>query len=365
MIYKPLGQTGKTISAMGFGVMRFPPEVYKKDHQACVDVLLRAHELGVNYFDTAPGYCEGHSEQIIGKAMEQIQGKKPYVSTKCGLWNADTAQGAYDEVRRARDVLRVDTIDVYHMWCVKSMEEYERMIAPGGIYEGILRAKEEGLITHIAASVHTGGDDTAKVVADGKVELITLGYNAINFALRREGLLAAHRAGLGTIIMNPLGGGVIPKFAEMFSFLTRTPDESVIHAALRFLIGQKEVTAALPGPANMAELEDCVRACAYAEEVTEAYLAQLSVHLRDELDTLCTGCGYCEPCPVDVPIVRLLSAYNQYLVSMDKSELRQFMTGWYSLSPADAGGCTACGLCEERCTQKLPIVERLQEMSGL
>lgn len=365
MIYKPLGQTGKTISAMGFGVMRFHPEVYKKDHQPCVDVLLRAHELGVNYFDTAPGYCEGHSEQIIGKAMDQIQDKKPYVSTKCGLWVADTAQGVYDEIRRARDVLRMDTIDVYHLWCIKSMAEYQRMIAPGGIYEGVLRAQEEGLLTHIAASLHLESGDIAKVVADGKIEIVTLGYNAINFALRREGLLAAHRAGLGTIIMNPLGGGVIPKFAEKFSFLTRTPDEPVIHAALRFLVGQKEVTAALPGPADMAELEDCVAACAHAEEVTEAYLAEIRGHLRDELDTLCTGCAYCEPCPVDVPIVRLLSAYNQYLVTGEKADLRQFMEGWYSLTAADAEKCTACGLCETRCTQKLPIIERLQEMGSL
>ena len=365
MIYKPLGQTGKTISAIGFGAMRFYPEMYKTDHQACVDILLRAHALGINYFDTAPTYCEGHSEQIVGKAMEQIQGEKPYVSTKCGLWMTDTAQGAYDEIRRVRDVLRVDTIDVYHMWCIKSMEEYRRMVAPGGIYDGILRAKEEGLLTHIAASVHIGSDDIASVVADGKIEVVTLGYNAMNFALRREGLLAAHRADLGTIIMNPLGGGVIPKFAEKFSFLKRTPTEPVPHAALRFLIGQKEITAALPGPADMAELEDCVRACAYAEEVTDAYLTQLSAHFRDELDTLCTGCGYCEPCPVGVPIVRLLSAYNQHLVNTDKSELRQLMAGWYSLSPTDAEACTACGLCEGRCTQKLPIIERLEEMSKL
>ena len=61
MRYKPFGNTGKQVSVIGFGAMRFPEDDYKNHPQKCADILLRARELGINYFDTAPGYCEDYS----------------------------------------------------------------------------------------------------------------------------------------------------------------------------------------------------------------------------------------------------------------------------------------------------------------
>jgi len=364
MFYKPFGKTGKEISAVSFGCMRFLPEDYNKDHQICADILLRAHELGINYFDTAPSYCEDHSEDIVGLAMRQIRGKRPYVSTKCGLWLAQTADEAYAQVQKSRDRLAVDTIDFYHLWCVRTAEDYQRMIAPGGIYDGLLRAQQDGLIEHICCSVHVASTEIKDIANDGRAEVITLGYNALNFAFRRAGLQACHDAGLGVVAMNPLSGGVIPRLSEQFDFLRSSPDESVVQAALRFVIGQEEISAALPGISSIAELEECVAAADHLYPVTEETFAHLSKHLNSELNTLCTSCAYCDECPVDVPIPKLLDAYNYYLLGIkDGKALPGHLKGIWGLKPADAEACIKCGLCEVLCTQRLPIIERLQQIA--
>ena len=365
MQYKPFGKTGKQVSVIGFGVMRFPEEEYRKRPEKCAEVLLRAHELGVNYFDTAPGYCEDYSEDIVGYAMRQIKGAKPYVSTKCSLWNAQTAEEAYARVQKSLKRLSVDRITFQNLWCIKTLEEYREMIRPGGIYEGILRAKEEGLIEHICCSVHIDGDGLAEIVKDGRVEAVTLGYNALNFAYRRTGVKACYDAGLGVVVMNPLGGGTIPQNAEKFSFLKNDPQESVVQAALRFLIGQKEITAALPGPADIPELEECVAAADRMYEVTEETLEILAGKLKSELNTLCTGCAYCDQCPEGIPVPKLIDAYNSYLLEGDFSRVQERLDNHWQLSPEVAAKCIRCGICEPLCTQKLPIIERLEAIAGL
>ena len=364
MQYKPLGKTGKQVSVIGFGVMRFEEEEYKKRPEKCAEVLLRAQELGINYFDTAPGYLEDHSENIVGLAMRQMK-EKPYVSTKCGLWLAKTADEAYALVQKSLKRLSVDVINVYNLWCIQDIPQYRKMTAPGGIYDGILRAKEEGLIEHICCSVHIDGEGLAEVVKDGKVEAVTLGYNALNFAYRRAGVKACYDEGLGVVVMNPLGGGTIPQHAEKFSFIKRSPEESIVHAALRFLIGQKEITLALPGPANMAELEECAAAAEGAYEVTEESLQALAGKLKSELNTLCTSCGYCTKCPLEIPVPQLVEAYNGYLLEGDFSHVKDRLKYHWKVKAEEAKKCTQCGICEALCTQKLPIIERLEAVARL
>ncbi|MDR3207055.1 MAG: aldo/keto reductase [Oscillospiraceae bacterium] len=364
MFYKPLGNTGKMVSAVSFGGMRFRKEEYADGPERCAEIVLRARELGVNYFDTAPGYCNDQSEAIVGHAIKQMK-EKPYVSTKCGLWMTDTAEGAYERILRSLERLHVDKLTVYNMWCIKNIDEYRRMTAPGGIYDGIRRARDEGLVEHICCSAHIDGKGLAAIAADGLVESVTLGYNALNFAYRRAGVKACHAAGLGVVTMNPLGGGMIPRHADLFSFLKSQPDETLVQSALRLLIGQKEISAALPGPGSIAELEECLSAADRERVVTEETLAALSERLGQELDTLCTGCSYCDECPVDIPIPKLLESYNDYILKGSYDAIGQRLRDHWGITAEKAADCVQCGQCETLCTQKLPIMQRLAEIAAL
>lgn len=360
MIYKEYGNTGISVSAVGFGGMRFLKEDYQDgDYNRCAQLVLAAADRGVNYFDTAPGYCDDASEKIMGCAFSQMKDKTFYVSTKCGLWNAKTADQAFAMAERSAQRFG-RPITFYHMWCMKTMEDYQNFMKPGGVYEGALRAKEQGIVEHICFSTHLSGEDIAIVADSGNFCGVTLGYNAVNFAYRRKGVEASHRNHMGVVVMNPLGGGIIPQNPDRFSFL-KEEGYSLAGSALRFLIGQPEITVALAGMSTMEEVEENCRAAQTAPPtVTGSKLEELASHLSTELNALCTGCGYCNHCPKQVPIPKLMDSYNMYLLSGKKETIQTRLSNHWGISGAAAKDCIACGKCETLCTQKLPIIERIK-----
>jgi len=360
MIYRPFGKTGKSVSVIGMGGMRFKKEDYAHgDYTRAVAVVHKAHELGVNYFDTAPGYCDDTSEKIFGEAFKTMDRSTYHVSTKCGLWNARTAKEAREMIDQSLQRLGVETIDFYNMWSVKTLDDYREYLKKGGVYEGALEAQREGLITHICFTTHLNGEDIANVAHDGIFEAVTLGYNAINFAYRQKGIDACHDAGLGIVTMNPLGGGIIPAHPDYFSFLKRGKSSLAV-SALQFILSQNKATLAIPGFSTVEEVEENVLAAQDLQPVPEGYLEEMATHLTSELNSLCTTCAYCDSCPEEVPIPKLLDSYNMHILGGgDDQQMFARMKNHWGVDPKLAAHCIACGQCEPLCTQKLPIIERL------
>ena len=89
MQYREFGNTGVSVSSLGFGCMRFPeiqlPDgSWQIDQEKTTEMLMEAYNLGVNYFDTAFFYCHENSEIAVGKALKPIR-DKVYISTKCPM----------------------------------------------------------------------------------------------------------------------------------------------------------------------------------------------------------------------------------------------------------------------------------------
>ena len=124
MCTKEFGKAGEKVSVLGFWGMRFDPE----DEEGAIRTIHRAVELGINYFDIAPGYCEDKSETFIGKALDLLPEEKKqsvYVSTKSHYMSESTA----DNVRRRIDsqlkTLRLETISFYNMWYIMDMKQFK------------------------------------------------------------------------------------------------------------------------------------------------------------------------------------------------------------------------------------------------
>lgn len=367
MVYREYGKTGKKVSLIGFGGMRFRPEDYKKgDFNACADIMLRAQELGINYFDTAPYYCSDKSEEIFGHAFSQM---KPgfYCTTKNSTINTGdkTADDFRRRLERSLTRMRVPKINFMHIWCVMSYDDYAPMVAPGMLYDGALRAKEEGLIDHIVVSAHASGADIRRILEEGLFEGVLLGYNATNFAYRAEGLRAARELNLGIATMNPLGGGVIAQNPDFYSFLRTDPSFDVPQSAIRFNASHPEISTVLCGISSLSDLESCVAAIDGLEVMDDEKRNKIASRLQEGLDTLCTGCGYCDGCPASINIPRYMDCYNQYLITGERHAIKSRMSNHWDIDQKGAGNCIACGYCESRCTQKLPIIDRLKEISEL
>ncbi len=365
MKYTQYGKTGKQVSVVGFGGMRFDAA---KSNEENAELVRYAASCGITYFDTAPGYCRDTSEDIFGIAFRDMP-PDSLVSTKGMPTNFDTADKARDAVRRSLDRLGVDKIHFYHVWCLRKMAHYELAVQSGGQYEGLLRCQQEGLIDHICVSTHQRGPQVAQILANAEFEGVLLGVNILNFPYRWDGLMAARERGCGVVAMNPLAGGAIPRHAEQLPFLARN-GETPVEAALRFNIGCPAITITLCGFTTREHVDAACRVADTAEAMTDAEVASLRTHLGSNLDQVCTGCGYCRDCPRQIPIPGYMQFYNDKVMFGKSDEgMRKSLNGarnWGMIveRPADAGACIECGKCEEACTQHLPIVERLSEIAA-
>lgn len=365
MIYRKYGNTGKDVSAIGFGGMRFRKEDYENGFEKSVEVIHYASEMGINYFDTAPFYCDDRSEEIFGQAFKNMP-KPFYVSTKSGFSSEKSADEVRRRVEKSLKRLGLEKINFFHMWCIMDLNHYKKVIQKGGPYEGALKLKEEGLIDHIVFSTHANGEEIEVMVNDGLFEGVTLGYNATNFAFRQKGIQAAYAKGLGVVTMNPLGGGIIPQNPEFYSFIKQNEQDTLVQAALKFNVAHKEITVTLPGMGTKEEVLENIKAGESIPELTAQRLEHIKKNLNASLDTLCTGCGYCKGCPKDIQIPKLMDSYNMFLLEKkDESIKERLYWHWGGISLDEAGKCIACGICEEKCTQHLPIIERLKYISNI
>lgn len=358
MWYKTFGKTGISLSTIGFGGMRFSrPE--RTDEMA--DIVRHAHGCGINYFDTAPYYCDDKSEEILGCAFAAMRRESFYCSTKCASASGD---GLRRSLERSLRRLRVSSIDFFHIWCLLRPEHLEERRA-GGAIAAALKAKEEGLIQHIVVSTHLSGAEIVPVLETGWFEGVTLGYSALNFPFRQEGIAAAARRNLGVVTMNPLGGGMIPQNAERLAFLKGPQDRDVVQAALRFNLSEPAVSCVLVGFSSREEVDQAVAAVENFTPYSADHIERIKGKISASFDGFCTGCGYCLPCPADIPIPQLMDAYNQKILGRDEDAIRDRLKWHWDLKPEQAGACTQCGECDDRCTQHLPVSKRLEYISGL
>lgn len=358
MIYRSFGQTATDLSIISFGGMRFP---VPGDLDASAELVRYAWNRGINYFDTAPLYCGKRSESIFGHALKDLPRDSFHIGTKCSRPSGSELRRSLEQ---SLELLQLDFIDFFYIWYLLDRDDWQRRLDQGAV-AAALKAKEEGMIKNIVCSSHMNGDDLAHVLAAGYFSGVLLGYNAINFPYRQAAVEHAGKQGLGVITMNPLGGGLIPRNPQRFSFLQSRQNESVVSAALRFNLSQPAITSALVGFTSSTEIDEAVATVDNFSPYSTTERSHIEAQLHETFDDLCTGCGYCLPCPVDIPIPKFLDAYNQLILSHgdDKSVTDRFRLYW-NIDRQLATNCIHCGSCEERCTQHLPIIQRLAVLAG-
>jgi hypothetical protein len=368
MLYKTYGKTGLSVSAIGFGGMRFD---IKLTDQENAGLLQYALDKGINYFDTAPDYCQDHSEDIFGQAFTRMrpQRDKFYVSTKGMPEDSSSADKAVKAVKKSLSRLKCDYLDFYHVWCIRRMEEYELAMRPGGQYEGLLQCKKEGLIRNIVISSHLRGPEVVRIIQKGQFEGVLLGINILNFLYRWQGVEAAYQAQMGVVAMNPLAGGVIPQHEKQLAFLAG-PGQTPIEAAISFCVSCPQITITLVGFTTREHIDTACKVADAATPFSQKDIQRVRQHLTQNMNQLCTGCGYCMGrCPKDIPVASFMQYYNDKILAqktdaeMTKELGIQKKWGMLVDRHADAKDCTQCGRCEMACTQHLDIMRRLETIA--
>ena len=365
MEYRQLGQTGLKVSRLGFGAMRLPmngeDEKARVNRELAIPLIQRAFESGINYIDTARGYCNEDSQRAVGEALDGWR-DRIIVSTKNPYFGQDEKTW-WTNLENSLERLRVDYIDIYNFHGI-SWTIYTDDIEPR-ISKWMESAYDQGLVKHICVSFHDSNDALIKIIDTGRFESITLQYNMIDRRLE-EGLAYAHDKGIGVVVMGPVGGGRLGEPSEilrrMLNGRARVPE-----LALRFVLSNPYVTVALSGMSALRHVDENVEITGDLATLSESELNELKEHLvrlRKMADVYCTGCKYCMPCPQGVNIARVFELYNQARVYdiWETSRETYSQIGKVEWEPGEtAEACIECGECIPKCPQNIPIPDQLSE----
>jgi len=365
MVYRSLGRTGLRVSQLGFGAMRLPMigegAEARIDRTLAIPMIHRAFEAGVNYIDTAVGYCNEDSQRVVGEALKGWR-DRIVLSTKNHDYGEDEKVW-WGLLEQSLERLQVSCIDIYNHHGI-NWGSYTEKVEPR-VSGWMRKAQQQGLIKHICCSFHDNNDALLKLVASGYPSVITLQYNLLDRQLE-EGIAAAHAAGIGVVAMGPVAGGRLGDSSSVLGGLV-PGIERVPELALRFVLANPCVTMALSGMSTMEMVEENVRICADPVSLTADDTAAIAAHLvrlRKMAELYCTGCNYCMPCPQGVAIPRIFESYNSGRVYDLWASAKAGYAGigagsWDPAKKADA--CTDCGECESKCPQHLKIREQLKE----
>lgn len=369
MQYTEFGRTGIQVSRLGFGCMRFPSrEVDGKkvfDEEESIRMMHRAMELGVNYFDTAPGYCEKQSEIIVGKALKGRR-DKVYLSTK---YPSEEASGDDLERKLETSLKKLDTdyIDFYHMWGISLKTFVERLDTPDGPMARARKLRDAGVIRHISFSFHDAPENMIEIIkrGEGVFASVLCQYNLLDRA-NEDAIAYAHEQGLGVTIMGPVGGGRLGAPSKVIQDLLPGKVQSSAEMALRFVMNNRNVNIALSGMSSMDMVEENAAVASNMEPLTQEEEARIAASLEENrrlADLYCTGCNYCMPCPKGINIPEIFKMMNYHRVY----GLTKFARDNYArigkepwLNFQNAAACVQCGACEKKCPQHLHIREQLR-----
>ena len=363
-------RNGNPISLIGYGCMRFSKKGGAIDLEKAEKEIMRAYELGINYYDTA--YTYPGSEEALGKILDKNNIRKNVkIATKLPQYlvkNSGQIDKYFEEELKR---LRTDYIDYYlmHMFTdIKNWENLENL----GIVDWIKRKKEEGAIKNLGFSFHGDTEMFLKILDSYDWDFCQIQYNYVDEHTQagRRGLEAAASKGIPVIIMEPLRGGklvnLLPDDAKKL-IKNNEHGWSPAEWGLRWLWNQKEVTCVLSGMNSVEMVEENVR---IASDVTEGSLTEDDFKVYEEIKRIigqkekvgCTGCAYCMPCPKGVDIPGTFACYNK-MYSEGKSEGRFEYARNIGMraTPGFATQCVECGACEKHCPQHIEIRKKLKE----
>lgn len=281
MKLRPFGETGMMVSEIGLGAWQLAnPDWGIDDRDEALRIIQKSLEAGCNFFDTAPGYGYGRSEELLGEGLKSVR-KDVIICTKFSHYDED---GNRDfEAKNVRPVLegsfralQTDYVDILLLHN-PPREMMDGRAAPD-LYDELEKLKTEGKIREYGISLDWR-EEVEMAVDTTKSKALEVFFNA----LYQEPLPAFQKAyehGVGIIVKVPLDSGwlsgryrkghrfddvrkrwpadVIERRSQLVEeFANLVPEgTSLAHAALQFCLAQPQVSTVIPGAKSVEQALD-------------------------------------------------------------------------------------------------------------
>jgi len=217
MQIRKLGNSDLHITPVGYGAWAIGGSGWQfawgaQDDNESIAAIHRSLELGVNWIDTAAVYGLGHSEEVVGRALRDWRGSRPYVFTKCGLrgdakgevqkvLSADSIRG---EVESSLRRLSVDAIDLYQIHWPPDPDS-------AALEEGwstLADLKREGKVRWIGVS-NFNVRQLQRAQAIAPVTSLQPRYSLVHSEIEDEILPYCLSEGIGVIVYSPMASGLL------------------------------------------------------------------------------------------------------------------------------------------------------------
>ncbi len=320
-----LGTTGIETPQNAFGAL----PIQRVDMATAVKLLRRAHEGGMTFFDTARAYSD--SEEKLGEAFDGIRDEL-FISSKT---MAKTPEAFRKDLETTLKNLRTDYIDIYQFHCV------QQCYRPGdgsGMYEAMLKAKEEGKIRHIGITAHLIAV-AEEIVKSGLYETLQFPFSYLASDREIQLVKDTEKAGMGFIAMKGLCGGLLTNSDACMAFMQD-------YNALPIWGIQRE-----------EELEEWLGFFERDAVMTDEIAALIDEDRKSLMGDFCRGCGYCMPCTVGIQINNC--ARMSQLIRRAPSA--NFLSAEWQGLMGKIEECVDCGLCKKRCPYGLDTPSLLRK----
>lgn len=321
-----LGTTGLTVSKNGFGAL----PIQRITKAEAVYLLQKAFYHGINYFDTARMYTD--SEEKLGAAFEYTR-DKIIISTKTGAQNVEDF---WKDLEMSLTKLKTDYIDIYQFhnpaFCPKPGDE-------SGLYDAILKAKEQGKIRHIGITNHRLSV-AKEAIESGLYETMQFPFCYLATKEDMEIVSLCKEKHMGFIAMKALSGGLINDSALAYAYLS-----------------QFDHVAPIWGVQRESELDEFLSYQENPPVLTEEMQSKIEKDRQELSGEFCRGCGYCMPCPAGIEI----NNCARMSLMLRRAPKEEYLTSEWQEKMKKIEGCLECGKCMSKCPYGLKTPELLKK----
>ena len=217
MEMRKLGNSDLHITRLGYGAWAIGGSGWQfawgsQDDNESIAAIQRALELGVNWIDTAAVYGLGHSEELVGRALKDWRGSRPYVFTKCGL--RENAKGEVQKVLSAdsirgevEDSLRRLSVDVIDLYQIHWPPDPDSAALEEG-WSTLADLKREGKVRWVGVS-NFNVQQLQRAQAIAPVTSLQPRYSLVHREIENEILPYCLSEGIGVIVYSPMASGLL------------------------------------------------------------------------------------------------------------------------------------------------------------
>ena len=397
MEYRTNPQNGDKVSLLGYGCMRWPMTKDKDgrdviDQEKVDELIDRAMECGVNYYDTSPAYLQGQSERATGIALSRYPRNSYYIATKLSNFGDSSPEASKQMYIDSFREMQTDYFDYYLLHSIGrgGLPAFNHRYVDNGMMDFVLGEREAGRIRQLGFSFHGAQkefDDLIALHDKYHWDFVQIQMNYMDWR-HADGVRNVNaeylyeeldKRGIPITIMEPIQGGRLSNVpANVAAKLKeRDPDASAASWAFRFVGTYPRILTVLSGMTYREHLEDNLNTYRGFRPMSDeelAFMEEMAVLMAEYPTINCNQCNYCMPCPYGINIPGIFDHYNKSVNegSVPQSEAqknyrklrKEYLASYDKAIPTlrQADHCIGCGQCLEHCPQSIAIPDELHRI---